>query len=249
MTAPKQELAARDTPVPADIAFIEMVERAAANPQVDVEKLERLLAMKQRIEDRAAERAFNAAMSNAQAEMKPVLRDAINPDNKSRYARLETLIDAINPIITKNGFFMSFGTEDSPVEKHYRVTCLLGHTEGHSREYHADIPADLTGLKGNPNKTQTHAFGSTMSYGRRYLTLLIFNVALVSEDDDGNRAGGMTTINEDQITELRQLIMDVDADLPKLLAYLKIERLEDIYANKFDTVKRLIEQKRREKRS
>lgn len=224
-------------------AFVQMVERAAANPAVDVDKLERLLAMKERIEARQAEQAFNAAMTECQRAMDPIRRDAVNPDNKSRYARLETLIKAINPIITEHGFSMSFGSEQSPIDKHYRVTCILAHANGYSRPYHADIPADLTGMKGTPNKTATHAFGSTMSYGRRYLTLLIFNIALTNEDDDAREAGGQKSIDEQQVEVLRAAIVETGADLPKFLEWAGIEKLEDLPAAKFEVAKRLLMQK------
>jgi len=38
--------------------------------------------------------------------------------------------------------------------------------------------------------SRTHAFGSGMSYGKRYLLLAIFNIAvgIDAEDDDGNSA-------------------------------------------------------------
>jgi hypothetical protein len=49
----------------------------------------------------------------------------------------------------------------------------LSHTAGHSRHYQADVPIDNTGPKGAQNKTMTHGFGSALSYGRRYLKLLI----------------------------------------------------------------------------
>jgi hypothetical protein len=41
-------------------------------------------------------------------------------------------------------------------------------------------------MRGSPNKTAIHGFGSAMSYGRRYLLLLIFNLAMRHEDNDGN---------------------------------------------------------------
>jgi hypothetical protein len=51
----------------------------------------------------------------------------------------------------------------------------------------------MTGPKGNQNKTATHGFGSTMSYGRRYLICLIFNITLTNEDQDGNQPGEQVT--------------------------------------------------------
>jgi len=65
----------------------------------------------------------------------------------------------------------------------------LSHASGHTRTYSCDMPADGKGAKGNDVMTKTHAAGSAMSYGQRYLLKLIFNVAIGEQDDDGNGAG------------------------------------------------------------
>ncbi len=44
-------------------ALIEVISRAASDPTVDVNKLERLMEMHERITAREAEKAFNAAMT------------------------------------------------------------------------------------------------------------------------------------------------------------------------------------------
>lgn len=50
------------------------------------------------------------------------------------------------------------------------------------------MPADGKGAKGGDVMTKTHAAGSAMSYGQRYLLKMIFNLA-VGDDDDGQKAG------------------------------------------------------------
>lgn len=163
-----------------------VIDRAARDKSVDIDKLERLLAMKERIDARAAEAAFNESMKFAQEEMPNIFRDAKNSHTNSRYARLESVNNAVVPVYTRHGFSLSFGTAECPRPGFYRVTCIVSHIAGHSRSYQCDIPDDGQGAKGNANKTATHAFGSTMSYARRYLTLLIFNLTLTNEDDDAN---------------------------------------------------------------
>lgn len=163
------------------------ISNAAKDPTVDVEKAERLFALLERMMARSSEEKFNSAMSECQQEMPRVLRDAQNPSTNSRFTRLETLNDAAVPIYTKHGFSLSFGSADCPIADHYRITCVAAHKGGHSRSYQCDLPRDDMGAKGSPNKTKIHGAGSTFSYGRRYLTLLIFNISLVNEDDDGNR--------------------------------------------------------------
>jgi hypothetical protein len=115
---------------------------------------------------------------------------------------------------------MSFGTADSAIKGHYRVTCEVTHCDGHSKHYHVDMPSETAGFKGTANKTATHAFSSAMSYGRRYLTLLIFNIA--TEDDDGQTAGRGKTITDDQCNELLALADEVGANKGKFCSYFSI---------------------------
>lgn len=168
--------------------MIAVIERAALSPEVDVDKMAKLLDMQERIFNKQAEISFNQAMVRAQNRMRPVIKDAANDHTKSMYARMETIDRQIRPIYTAEGFALSFGTEDSPLEKCIRIVCDCTHADGHVKKYHADVPVDMYGSGGKQNKTATHAFGSSVTYGQRYLTKLIFNIAIASEDDDGNLA-------------------------------------------------------------
>jgi hypothetical protein len=165
-----------------------VIERVASNPNINLEIMDRLFAHHKEMVARDAEVAFNDAMSACQKEMPAVERDAENEQTHSWYTRLETLSDAAVPVYTKHGFSLSFDEEDSPKEGHIRVICYCSHKAGHTRKYRGDVPLDIAGIKGNVNKTPTHAFGSTKSYGRRYLTLDIFNIVMKGEDNDGNGA-------------------------------------------------------------
>lgn len=166
-----------------------MFERLASNPNTSVEALERLMALWERGEAKKAELAFNAAMSTAQKQMRPVAVDATNPQTRSKYASYEALDRALRPIYTEHGFGLSFDTADSPLAEHVRVVCHVTHEGGHSSLRHLDMPADGKGAKGGDVMTKTHAVGSALSYGMRYLLKMIFNVAVGEHDDDGNAAG------------------------------------------------------------
>lgn len=224
-----------DNPPPAILnadasSIMAIITRAATDPQVDVEKIERLSALYERMTARNAEQAFNTAMKAAQAEMPRIVRDAKNSTTNSRYARLETVSREMDPVIHRHGFSLSFGTADCPLPNHYRVTCLASHEGGHSRNYHADVPADTTGMKGTQNKTMTHGFGSTMSYGRRYLKLMIFDVALVNEDDDARAATSGDVVSPDQVMKLREHLEAKGAPLAGFLKWAKVDRVEDLPA-------------------
>lgn len=175
-------------PIADNAALMQAVARAAADPMVDVEKMERLFAMHERMEARQAQQAFNSALAAAQREMPLIGKDRHNSQTNSDYATLDAINAQIVPIYTRHGLALSFDTTDSPLEGHVRVVCRVTHTGGHSQTYTHDNPLDLTGIGGKVNKTATHGRGSAITYARRYLTLLIFNLR-TGYDDDGNGAG------------------------------------------------------------
>lgn len=220
------------------VALMDVITRAAKDPSTDVDKLERLMGLYERINDKRAEQLFNEAMTAAQHEMPQVLRNKDNSQTTSKYADLAALDKAIRPIYTKHGFALSFGTADGALTGHCRVTCHVSHTGGFSRDYHADIPLDNTGPKGTQNKTSTHGFGSSMSYGRRYLTLLIFNIS--TTDDDGNAAGN-SQVTDEQVSELAHLIAAKKANMVKFLAYMGVSALYEIPAKQFNKAKLTLE--------
>ena len=173
-------------------SLLQAIERAASNPQTDIEKMERLFAMHQKMVAQEAEAAFNGAMARAQAKIGPVAHNASNTQTSSRYAKLAAINKAITPIYTAEGLSISFDTAACPIKEYLRVVAIVSHAQGHSRQYHLDLPLDNVGIKESVNKTKVHATGSTNSYGRRYLALMIFNVS-TEDDTDGNqpRTAGM----------------------------------------------------------
>lgn len=56
--------------------WVQLVERIARDPSIDVDKLDRLLQMRERENARLSEQAFSAALATAQSEMTAVVADA-----------------------------------------------------------------------------------------------------------------------------------------------------------------------------
>lgn len=226
------------------VSLLEVISRAASDPNVDAEKMEKLWHLHERISARQAEIAFNTAMNACQAEIPAVFRNKINEEKSSRYADLEQLDKVSRPIYTRHGFALSFGTADCPLPGHARQTCLVSHIGGYSRLYQADIPLDLTGPKGNPNKTGVQGFGSSMSYGQRYLTKLIFNIALTNEDNDGE-GGDRETISEEQIANIEALLTELGKDKTKFLKWAKVDSLDQIVVGAYSETIKTLEAMRR----
>lgn len=231
-------MAAEPTQLPATQpqpnGMVAMMERLALNPDLPVEKLEKLLDMQIKVRAIEAEQSYSAAMAIVQSKLPTVARDRLNEHTNSRYARIEAIAKAIKPIYTAEGFSLSFTEAASPKKDHVRVVGVLRHRDGHKTEHFADVAIDLTGIGGTTNKTLTHAEGSSFTYGRRYVTCLAFDVS-TGDDNDGN--GSTAKVTPEQAARLRAMMVEFGVDEPKFLEALQLERLEDMPAAGFSAAR------------
>jgi ERF superfamily len=187
--------------------LLNFVARAVKDPTIDVAKLEALLRMQREIVADDARLQFNRAMSLAQGEMVPVVRDAQNTQTNSKYATLARIDAVVRPIYTRHGFLLSFNSEPTGGD-YERIVCEVAHSAGHTKRYQLEAALDTVGPQGKPNKTPLHGLGSVVSFLRRYLTTMIFNIVLTSEDNDGNRqrqnASGISPAQFDELIDLMQ---------------------------------------------
>lgn len=192
LQAPPLAVAPHQPPAPMTTGgdpFLMMIERAASDPRVDIDKMDRLLQMKERRDAEQSRIAFDAAMAGAQEAMRAISPDKDNSQTKSKYASYAALDHAVRPIYSRHGFALSFNTGDAPNPAEVRVLCTVSHRGGHRQDYKIDMPADGKGAQGAAVMTRTHATGAATQYGQRYLLKLIFNLAVGDVDDDGNGAG------------------------------------------------------------
>lgn len=235
-------------PVSESAAVLQIIERAAQNPDVDIDKMERLLAMQERIWERNAKQAF----TEAKIAMRPklpeismrgriIIREKGKPENilqETPFARFEDIHEAVMPILSAHGFDLAFKNSLAPDGK-VRVTTILSHVDGHSEETYFDLPHDSSG-----SKNAVQAVGSSTSYGKRYGVLNILNIRVCGEDDDGEK-GGTEGISEAQYQELAALISEVGADLDKFTRFLRVPSLSDLPADRFEDAKKALEAKRK----
>lgn len=165
-----------------------IIERLSKDPAFDVEKMERLIKMHQSAKADNARAEFDQAMSLAQQEMMTI-RAKSNSD-KGKYASYAALDKAIRPIYTSHGFSVSFDTDPGAPELTVRLVATVAHRSGHRERRQLDVPADGKGAKGGDVMTRTHAVASAVTYGKRYLSSMIWNLA-VDKDDDGDGASSV----------------------------------------------------------
>lgn len=166
-------------------SVLDIISRAARDPSIDIEKLERLIAMQERVQARESELAFNRAF----AAMQPKL-PSITKGNQivhkgqviSEYAEWADISKIVTPIMSESGFSLSFKSSNSGNQ--VSVTAILRHEMGHKDESTLALPIDTSGAK---NAVQS--VGSTISYGKRYTGCPLLNIVTEGEDDDASSTG------------------------------------------------------------
>lgn len=214
----------------------------AVENNLDPDRLGKLMDLQERWERNQAEKAYAVAMHAAQQAMPKVHKGSKNSQTGSTYAALEDVQSVARPVYSAHGFSMNYGEGDCPVEKFKRTVCDVRHVGGHCVRYHLDLPIDGVGAKGNAigNMNPVQACISTTSYGQRRLCCMIWNITLSDEDDDG-QAGA--TITEEQIATLNEWIESTNADVPRFLSWLGVEKLSQISAQQFPNALRQLKRK------
>lgn len=221
-TAKQQELIPSN-PQAQTMALVSVIERAAYSKDVDVEKMERLLAMQERILARDAVMQFNTAMAEMQSELPEITEKGkirVNNQVRSTYATFEDINDAVKPILQRHGFAMTFRTEVK--DNQITVTGVLMHRAGHREETSLPLPSDTSG-----SKNTVQAIGSSVHYGKRYVMSALLNITTRGEDDDG-QAAATQYISESQAADLIALLEEVGADKGAFCRYFNIESVEKL---------------------
>ena len=178
--------------------LIEVIAQAAKDPNVDVGKMQAILAMKERLEDRDAEVQFNRDMVALQARLPRIVKTRkieVKGTLRSKYAAFEDIDEQVRPLMIEYGFAASYTTEDHG-PKETKVTCIIRHRQGHKESYSVIVPFDRSEYR-----SDAQSQGSTISFGKRYAFCLGLNVTIIGDDNDG-RGGFITQQQADTIADM-----------------------------------------------
>lgn len=204
-------------------AIMQMIERVVLNPEADMDKLDKMLDMQERVLNRNAKQAFTADLAAMQSEL-PLVGKAGEGHNKAKYAKLEDINEAIRPTLQKYGFAVTFRTKQS--DKTLTVTAILSHRMGHGEETDLILPLDTSG-----SKNAVQAVGSTISYGKRYALCLLLNIS-TGDDTDGNipqqQKETYKTVSPADIAQIRKAAELAGVDDVYVCKKAGISRIEDL---------------------
>lgn len=149
-----------------------------------------------------------SAMLKVQKVIRPACKDKINSFTQSKYATLNSVMEACSEALIDNGIWVT--QYPVPVEgegSNLGLVTKLVHTEsGEWQESLISMPLA---------KADPQAYGSALTYARRYG--LSSMVGLVTEDDDANGAcKGSTDIQKPRIAEIKPRKNSLMENLPHI---------------------------------
>jgi len=217
-------------------AMVSFIERAAADSNVDIDKLQKLIELKNSEEARTAKSQYNSAMAACQSEM-PEIQENGAAHNNIKYAKYEDIVKAVKPLLAKHGF--SFSAKTNFDEKFLVAQGIVSHAGGHSEETSIRLPFDNSG-----SKNAVQAIGSSISYAKRYLFCMLFNITTGGEDDDGNTASG--TITPDQAEKLKTRLKTTGSDVKAFLTILRSDSVDALPAEFYAKADSMLTKKERD---
>jgi hypothetical protein len=217
-----------------------MIDRAARDASVDVQKMQALLDMQERVMKRHAETEFTEAFARLSARLPRIKKNGTleypinknDPDGPKRkianFAKWEDIDAAIRPLLTAEGFSLSWESAPRAGEGGgLMVTGHLGHVGGHVRSATIPLPLDTSGGKNN-----LQGYGSTFRYGQRYTATMLLNFITEGEDDDGVR-GADEFISDAQAAQIHAGVKALGRPLDAFLEYMGVRSVEEIQVSDF----------------
>lgn len=244
MTVTKPE---ENLPVTMSGGFMSIIEKASSLDNIDVGKLERMMAMQMQWEERQGEIELGNALSRIHEKLshiriiknKSVGYD-IDKNDKSkgtkeafRYTPIEDIDKIIRPLLDAESV-RPWYTMKSSANGMYEIVCRL--SRGRSFvESSMFMPMDTSGGKNN-----AQGMGSTQSYGQRRALCAALNIITVGEDNDAQGA----PITDDQALQIKDGLRETGLNVTKFLSAMKAETVEGILTKDLTRALATIENKR-----
>ena len=237
--APKQSLAIErdEMSVQRQPTPMEMIAAIARDPSIPVERITALIGLQERMEAREAEKEFNRDFAAAMLDMPRVAKKGakvMGDKGTIMFARYEDIDAVVRPIESRHGFARSFSTRTDGKPGSV-MTLRLTHRAGHaitSERYCRPDPG--------PGRNDTQAEGSGESYGRRYLTLAVWNIVTVGADDDANSADPITDEQAMGIRDMLEHLAMTPTQSDKFWAWAEVptHKPEDIQTRQYAKVRK-----------
>lgn len=159
-----------------------LIEMALKN-NVNVETLERLVALKEKTDAQFAKNEFIRAMAEFQKscpviEKKKKVKDKQGKDRYS-FAPIDEIVSQVKELISQSG--LSYTIKITNDDKTLTATCIVTHIAGHSEESSFVVP-----IGSEEYMTEVQKFGARATFAKRYAFINAFGIMTGDEDNDAN---------------------------------------------------------------
>ena len=232
--------------LPAGAGEIPDMIRWALENDANVEVMERIVALQERVSLQNARMAFSQALSAFRAECPQPKKTRENIQfsvtrggvkRHSMYSPLEEIDRVARPVAAAHGLAWTW---DTKIEGDFMyVTCKLFHVAGHSETSTVPMP-----WESKAGSSPQQKLGSTQQYGMRYSLIAALGITTADEDLDGNAPDGSgQAITEGEAADLDQKIRESEANRARILEFACVERLEEVQAANLPMLNRLLDEK------
>jgi len=165
-----------------DINIDNLINLAITN-NVNVETLERLMTMRDKLKSEWAREQYYSDMAKFQNECPTIRKTKSVPtkDGKTayKYAPLEQIIKQVKPLLDKYGF--SYTTKMELKPDGVKVVVVSQHRCGHTEETPMEVPF---GAQTNI-MSQTQVVAAATTFAKRYAFINAFGIMTADDDNDG----------------------------------------------------------------
>lgn len=215
----------------------------AIEKNLDLDKVEKAMALQERWEANEARKAYHDAMAGFKADPPEIEKDrkvkfqTNKGTTEYKHASLANVTHKINSAMSLHG--LSAAWKVSQAERVITVTCTITHRLGHSESTSLSAMPDDSG-----SKNSIQAVGSTISYLERYTLLALTGLATYDDDDGVSTGDGPEYISVEQATVINTLLKETGSKIDAFLKYVKAESVDKIMATDFQKAKSALDEKK-----
>lgn len=217
----------------------------ALQNQVPVETIERLVALKERQEERSARQRFIEAMARFRSTCPNVAKSSTakittrgGSGYEFRYAELDEIADTIRPHAEANGLAYTWSCRFDAQAQLLTTVCKLQHIGGHEESAEFPVPTASSSAMSDQQR-----FAAAFTFGRRQSLFAVFGLATTDETPD--KPGDVQPITEEQAATVAAMLDELPE--PRRAAFYKwvgFANVEQIPANRYGEVVAALEKAR-----
>lgn len=191
----------------------------------NAEAFKTLAELQYKAEARDAEKQFNRAFVELQNAL-PVIVAKTPIPNRGKYEKFEDVMDVVSPHLQRLGFSVAFSQDFK--ENRILEICTLRHIAGHS-------VSNSFAVRAGKADSDTQADCKASTTAKRNALCNALNIVIrqdcLNEENDASIEG--TPISAEKAFELERRAKELNADIPRFLAYAGASKFSEILSGAY----------------